>query len=84
MSYRDFTTYKQQNQEQNSRSIDYGGLYSSPSILPGISLESWNFAGLILEFDILPDCGWNIARFVFYLLHSVSPCRVPLDSVKIL
>ena len=49
-----------------------GGLYSPPGIPPGIPLESRNSAGLIPEFDIPPDCGWNITRMVFYLLCLVS------------
>ena len=60
------------------------GLYSPPGIPPGIPLESRNSAGLILEFDILPDCGQNITGMVFHLLCLMSPYRVPLDSVKFL
>ena len=73
--------------EESTFNKDYnplGGLYSPPGILPGIPLESRNSAGLIPEFDIPPDCGWNITRMIFYLLCLESLCRVPLDSVKIL
>ena len=63
---------------------DLQGLYSPPGIPLRIPLESWSSAGLIPEFDILPDCGWNQTRMVIYLLYLVSLCWVPLDSIKIL
>ena len=55
-----------------SSTNNHRGLYSPLSIPPRIPLESRNSAGLILEFDILPDCGWNITRMVFYLLCLMS------------
>ena len=58
------------------------GLYSPPCIPPGIPLESQNSTGLILEFDILTDCGWKITGMVFYLLCLVGLYWVPLDSIK--
>ena len=60
----------------------HGGLYSPPGIPPGIPLESPNSAGLIPEFDIPPDCRWNITGMVFYLLCLVSPYLVPLHSIE--
>ena len=60
------------------------GLYSPPLIPPRIPLESWNSAGLDPEFDILPDCRWNITGMVFLLFCLVSLYQVLPDSMKIL
>jgi hypothetical protein len=69
--------------DSTQRQCHTRGLYSPPGIPPGIWLESWNSARLIMEFDILVESTWNITGIHLFYFTLIIPCPVRHDSARL-